>query len=314
MAEKEYPPVVMPDNVGRTAVTVWSDGLALDADIYRPTDLAEHDLLPAVVLAHGWGGSKLTAERYAALFAASGMIALTFTQATWFGSDVRLQQVDRTGQVEGVGPVEVRPIRDLVDPFAWIAGVRDALDYIEGEPNVDTERIGLWATSFGGGIAVHQAANDRRVKALVVQVAAIAGLSGPAFQLARRRAIDTARGDAPALPQGVDPFPSMSGTPFMAHLAHYDPLSVADRLRMPTLIMDAGNEEFFAPADNGLAAAEIIRANGVPVEYHVIPGIDHYGIYFDGYEFGSTHALAWWQQHLVEPSTTPHPTNDRPPQ
>ena len=314
MAEKAYPPVVMPDNVRRTAVTVWSDGYALDADIYRPTDLADGDRLPAIVLAHGWGGSKLTAERYAALFAASGMIALTFTQATWFGSDARLQQVNRTVRVEGVGPVEVRPIRDLVDPFAWIAGVRDALDYIEGEPNVDTDRIGLWATSFGGGIAVRQAADDSRVKALVVQVAAISGLRGPALELARRRAVETARGDAPALPQGVDPWPSMSGTPFLAHLAHYDPLSVVDRLRMPTLIMDAGNEEFFATADNGHAAAEIIRANGVPVDYHVIPGIDHYGIYFDGYEFGSTHALAWWQRYLLEPSITLDPTNDRRPQ
>jgi len=45
----------------------------------------------ALVLAHGWGGSKLTAERYAALFASSGMIALTFTQPTWFDSDSRLQ-------------------------------------------------------------------------------------------------------------------------------------------------------------------------------------------------------------------------------
>lgn len=298
MAEKEYPPVVMPDNVGRTGVTVWSDGLALDADIYRPTGVAEGDTLPAVVLAHGWGGSKLTAERYAALFAASGMIALTFTQATWFDSDPRLQQVDRTVDLEGVGPVEVRPIRELVDPFAWIAGVRAALDYIEGEPNVDTGRIGLWATSFGGGIAVHHAAYDNRVKALVVQVPAISGLRGPALELARRRAIETARGDAPALPQGVDPWPSMSGTPFLAHLAHYDPMSVVDRLRMPTLIMDAGDEEFFAPDENGGAAAEIIHANGVPVEYHVIRGIDHYGIYFDGYEQGSKNALSWWERHL----------------
>ncbi len=314
MAEKEYPPVVMPDNVRRTAVIVWSEGLALDADIYRPTDLAASDTIPAVVLAHGWGGSKLTAERYAALFAASGMITLTFTQATWFGSDARLQQVDRTDHVEGVGPMEVRPIRDLVDPFAWVAGIRAALDYIEGEPNVDTERIGLWATSFGGGIAVRQAADDRRVKALVVQVPAISGLRGPALEFARRRAIETARGDAPAIPQGVDPWPSMSGTPFMAHLAHFDPLSVVDRVRIPTLIMDAGNEEFFAPAENGCAAAEIIRANGIPADYHVIPDIDHYGIYFDGYEFGSTHALAWWQRYLFEPLVALDPTNDQRPQ
>ena len=52
----------------------------------------------------------------------------------------------------------MRYIRELVDPFAWVANVRSALDYIEGEPNVDPARIGLWATSFGGGVAVYQAA------------------------------------------------------------------------------------------------------------------------------------------------------------
>ncbi len=56
MAEKDYPPLLMPDNVGRTTVAVWSDGLALDADIHRPTDVAEGATLPAVVLGHGWGG------------------------------------------------------------------------------------------------------------------------------------------------------------------------------------------------------------------------------------------------------------------
>jgi fermentation-respiration switch protein FrsA (DUF1100 family) len=45
--------------------------------------VADEAALPAVVLGHGWGGSKLAAERYAALFAAAGMITLTFTQASW---------------------------------------------------------------------------------------------------------------------------------------------------------------------------------------------------------------------------------------
>ncbi|MDX3457118.1 dienelactone hydrolase family protein [Streptomyces sp. ME02-8801-2C] len=301
MAEKVYPPLIMPDGVGRQKVTVWSDGIALDADLYRPTAVGTDAALPAVVLSHGWGGSKLTAERYAALFASAGMITLTFTQGSWFDSGSPLQLVgDAPDLDEGnQAHAQVRFIRDLVDPFAWTANLRAALDYIEGEPNVDPARIGLWGTSFGGGIAVHLAANDPRVKALAVQVAAIAPLGGPAAQLARKRAIDTARGDADPIPQNVDPWPNMTGTPYLAKLAHFNPLAQVERLRIPTLIIDAGNEEMFPIADNGARAAEIIKntAGGV-VDYQVIPGIDHYGIYFDGYEPGSRAALDWWERHL----------------
>lgn len=65
-AEIEYPVLVMPETVERTTVKIWSNGVALDAYLYRPKGLAEEQRLPAVVLSHGWGGSKSTGERYAA--------------------------------------------------------------------------------------------------------------------------------------------------------------------------------------------------------------------------------------------------------
>ncbi|MBJ8345652.1 alpha/beta hydrolase [Antrihabitans sp. YC2-6] len=302
MAEPVYPPLVMPDGVERKQVTVWSNtGIALDADVYRPSTIAPDAALPAVVLCHGWGGSKLTAERYAALFAAAGMITLTFTQGSWFASASPLQLV---GDAPGMDDAKealtrVRFIRDLVDPFAWATNVRAAVDYIEGEPNVDPARIGLWATSFGGGVAVYQAAHDDRVKALALQVPAIAPLSGPVADYARQRAIDAARGDAAPIPQGVDPWPNLAGTPHLAALAHFNPMAQVERLRVPTLIRDAGEEEMFPVADNGGRAAEILRTiPGGVVDHEVIAGITHYGIYFDGYEQGSKAALAWWERYL----------------
>lgn len=300
MAEKEYPPLVMPDNVRRHRVTVWSAGIALDADVYRPTNIEPGVRVPAVVLCHGWGGSKLTAERYAALFASSGMITLAFTQGSWFSSGPLLQLVGAAPDLEDGNEAlaRVRFIRDLVDPFVWTANLRAAVDYIEGEPDVDTDRIGLWGTSLGGGIAVYLAANDPRIKALAVQVAAIAPLRGQAAAFARTRAIDTARGDAPAIPQETEGFGGMAGTPYWPALAHFDPMSQLDRLRVPTVITDTGNEEMFPIEDNGARAAGILRAAGVDVEYSVVDGIDHYGIYFDGYQPSSRAAHNWFRRHL----------------
>lgn len=302
MAEPVYPHLVMPEGVARHQATVWSSsGVALDADVYRPTTLAPDASLPAVVLCHGWGGSKLTAERYAALFASAGMITLTFTQSSWYGSGSPLELVGDAPAADDASEVvaRVRYVRDLVDPFDWASNLRSALDYVEGEANVDPRRIGVWATSFGGGIAVYHAAHDDRVKALALQVPAIAPLAGPIADYARQRAIDMARGDAAPVPQGVDAWPNLAGTPHLGALAHFSPLANVDRLRIPTLIRDAGDEEMFPIPDNGGKAAEILRdVAGAEVDYEVIPGITHYGIYFDGYDKGSQDALAWLERHL----------------
>lgn len=302
MPEPIYPPLVMPEDVKREPRTIWnSQGIALDADVYRPMSIAPDAALPAVVLCHGWGGSKLTAERYAALFASAGMITLTFTQGSWFGSGSPLELLDEAPAPDDANEAvaRVRYIRDLVDPFAWASNLRSAIDYVEGEPNVDPTRMGVWATSFGGGIAVYHAAHDDRVKALALQVPAIAPLAGPIADYARQRAIDMARGNATPVPQGVDPWPNLAGTPHLGTLAHFSPLANVDRLRIPTLIRDAGDEEMFPIPDNGGRAAEILRTvAGAEVDYEVIPGITHYGIYFDGYEKGSQDALAWLERHL----------------
>ncbi|MDR3500155.1 MAG: dienelactone hydrolase family protein [Parvibaculum sp.] len=302
VTEPVYPPLEMPSDVHRRAVSIWRDGLALDGDIYRPDALDESAKCPAVVLCHGWGGSKLTAERYAALFAASGMIALTFTQATWFGSGSRLVLAEEPPQADekGEGTTRIRFIWDIVDPVDWLGNFEAAVDYLEGEPNVDHERIGAWGTSFGGGVAMHVAANDGRIKALSVQVAWVAPLKGERLAQARRRAVQAARGEVDPFAQTSDTAPGMPGLANLARFAQYDVLGQLDRLRVPTLILDAENEEFFPIRENGGAAFAILAARpGQIIEHHVIPGIDHYGIYFGGYDQSSRFACEWFKRHLA---------------
>jgi len=299
LTERVYPPLVMPDSVERETVTIWNKGVALDADLYRPR--AASTSMPGVVLCHGWGGSKLTCERYAALFAQAGMIALSFTQATWFGSGphLRMRAQQPVSDPAAEGSPEVRRVRDVVDPIDWLQNFRAAVDYLEGEPGVDRERIGAWGTSFGGGVVMHRAANDRRIRALSVQVAYVAPLAGPQLAHANQRAIDSARGTYDPIAKGFDVMPGLAGFTDFARWTQYDVLGQLDRLSVPTVMLDAGKEELFSIADHCGRAYEILKAKpGQIARYEVIPGIDHYGIYFDGYARSSQVAVDWFRDHL----------------
>lgn len=296
-----YPPLEMPANVDRKKITIWSLGLALDGDIYRPNGLTEHDRVPGIVLSHGIGGDKLTCERYAAKFAASGMIAVTFSQASWGASQGRITFVDDPpGLVEGgVLEAKVRMARELLDPLEWVDCFRAAVDYLDGEPNVDPARIGAWGTSFGGGTALYATAVDKRIKALVVQVAALFNPPEPMIKIGRERAKQIARGDIDPIPQGTDILPNLRGTPHFARMAQYNVGDQVEHISVPTLILDAANEEMFDISQSGGAAHENLKAREVDTYYEVLSDIDHYGIYFAGYERGSQLALNWFIKHLT---------------
>ncbi len=51
----------------------------------------------------------------------------------------------------------------------------DAFNFAVTQPCVDAERIVYWGTSFSGGIVIHAAAVDKRIKAAVVQCPSVSG-------------------------------------------------------------------------------------------------------------------------------------------
>jgi hypothetical protein len=64
-------------------------------------------------------------------------------------------------------------------------------------------------------------------------------------------------------------------------------------------MIDAGDEEMFAIAENcGRAFEQLRDPPGQVVNYQVIPGINHYGIYFDGCDASSRSALACFEPRL----------------
>lgn len=81
----------------RQRVTLVSDGVECVGYLYRPAGAAE--LVPAVVLAHGFGGTMDRLTVHAERFAAAGIAALVFDYRSFGESDGTPRQVvDLAGQ------------------------------------------------------------------------------------------------------------------------------------------------------------------------------------------------------------------------
>lgn len=290
-------------------VTFWSDGVQLAGDLWYPKDRGEDEKLPAIVLCHGWGGTKSHLNTtYAPKFAAGGFYVLTFDYRGWGDSDSRI--VNHGAPVkpgeDGKATVEVQVIREVVDPFGQLEDIRNALLFIEGEPGVDANRIGIWGTSFGGGLCIYTAATNPRVKAVVSQVGAHDALDAAlqpflddgGAEALRQYEIRRVRGEVAPIPQGEFTFPGLRGTPHVTWMYRYRPVNMAMHVQAPTLLIDAEHEELFDRLQHSKKVYDILTANGVVTKYHVEPGIKHYGIYTERYEQGSDLALDWFTEHL----------------
>src|SRR5881396_3053028 len=131
---------------------------------------------PLVILGHGLGATReYGLEPYAQRFADAGIAALVFTYRH-FG--------DSGGQPRQLLDIE----RQLAD---WAA----ALAYARSLDEIDSERIALWGTSFGGGHVIEAAARDGGVAAVVSQCPFTDGLA--ATRAASPRSL--ARAVVPAL-------------------------------------------------------------------------------------------------------------------
>jgi dienelactone hydrolase len=282
------------------SIVVWSEGTRLAGDLWQPDDLSAGERRPALLLCHGWGGLKehLNAT-YAPFFCKAGFVVMTFDYRGWGESDSKLVMLDEQPipDEEGVVTVRARAIREVVDPFDQFLDITNCLDYLQGEPAVDADRIGLWGSSYGGGHVSTMAARDSRVKAIVAQVSSQGGgeAAGTA-ELAQMRATARARGEAEPIPQGSDGVPGLAGTPDIPKMSRYRPLATAGQIRVPTLVIDAEHEELMDRMQNGHALYEIVRQNA-PAEYAVFP-CKHYEIYDVHYREAAKLARDFLVRHL----------------
>jgi len=126
--------------------------VVLDASFYTPVGTAR---VPAILLAHGFGETKDAVGAQARQLAQAGFAVLTWS-ARGFGAS--------TGQTALDSPdYEVKDTEQLV---TWLARQPRVLLDGPGDP-----RAGIAGASYGGGLALLAAAYDRRIDAIVPQMA-----------------------------------------------------------------------------------------------------------------------------------------------
>ena len=296
----------------RVPVKAEPDGstVTLDATVVAPTSTGRH---PAVLLAHGFGGSKADLMERARELAGQGYVTLAYTARGFGASGGRIH---------------------LDDPDYEVADASRLLDTLAGRADVQLDaakdpRVGVAGGSYGGALGVMLAGTDRRVDAVVAGITwndlsetFVPGGVGSAPGVLKRRwasiffssAIGQARptgatyaplGPDTALCGRFDPTicrlfldAATTGRPSPALeqvLRRHGPVAVSGKVNAPTLLVQ-GMRDSFVGLGEADETAQQLAANGTPVAVR----------WFDGGHDGgaepsdATTLLPWFQRYLTD--------------
>lgn len=296
----------LPDTVEMRPVAIFSDGTRMAGDLYLPKGLKAEDKLPAIVLCAGTGGTKGgTQARLAPLFVEKGYIVLAFDYRGWGQSESQLMAKEPQPRPDEQNEMtlKVKALRWQMNYTDQTEDIRAAISFVAGEPNVDRERIGLWGSSYGGGLVTWVAGNDPRVKCVAGQVPGMGGGRAPAaMKYAYDLATKQARGETEPVPIETG---KMGGK--MATYANmrvnpvknigFSALDAAAKISVPALFVLAENEELSSNATVE-AVHKTLLERSVPSSLHVIKGITHYGVYGEGFAEATRVEIEWFDKHL----------------
>lgn len=111
---------------------------------------------PTIMMAHGFSAVKENyLDKFAEHFEAAGLASLVFDNRNFGASDGK--------------------VRQEIDPWQQVRDYRDAITFAETLSNTDTDRIGVWGSSYSGAHVIVVGALDRRVKCVSSQVPLISG-------------------------------------------------------------------------------------------------------------------------------------------
>jgi len=240
--------------------------VGLDVTVYFPAKTPA----PAILLAHGFGGSKADLSAEARSLAQHGYVVLAYT-ARGFGRSGGLIHLDAPAY-------EVADASKLV---SYLATLPQVLKDAPGDP-----RVGVAGSSYGGGLALLLSAYDKRVDAVGADITwndlsqalfpnAAGGQPGVFKKLWAGQLFASATGRkggacgrfAPDLCVAYQHAAS-TGEPdasILSLLKASSPAGVLNRITAPTLLSQGEQDSLF-PLGQADANAKGIAANGTPVK------------------------------------------------
>lgn len=296
----------------RSDVAFDAAGTTLRGWLYTPD--AASGPFPAVVMAHGFSAVKeMGLDEYAEVFAAAGLAALVYDH-------------------RNLGASDGEP-RSEIDPTAQMRDYRHAVTYAASRPEIDAERIGLWGTSYSGGLVVIAAAIDRRVRCVVSQVPYLSGYEtmrqvkpledhAAFYRMLDRERRALAEGKPPSTVAICSDDPTKPPTapgrrtyryfhdyverknaPWKNEVTirsldlrlEYEALPFVPRVSPTPLLMIVASDDDVTPTDLALRA----YARALEPKKLVLLRGDHYHPYLGGFAESSTAARDWLVAHLV---------------
>ncbi|MFE4857958.1 alpha/beta fold hydrolase [Streptomyces sp. NPDC056670] len=249
------------------------------------------DKRPAVLIGHGFGGSKSEVKDQAEQLARDGYAVMTWS-ARGFGKS--------TGRI------------GLNDPGSEVKDVSRLIDWLAKRPEVRLDgagdpRVGVTGVSYGGAISLLAAGYDKRVDAIAPEMT-YWNLSDVFFpdgvykKLWAGIFVSTAGGCQKFEPEICAMYNRVAtaGQPDTAAeklLESKSPSAVGDRIKVPALIMQGQTDSLF-PLGQADAMAKRIAANGAPVSVDWVAG-GHDG---GDRETGRTQARVtqWFDRYLKD--------------
>lgn len=289
-----------------------ADGAPLAATLYQP----EACPCPAILMTHGWGGSRADLDALARGYAEQGYVVLTWDARGWGGSSVAV-----TGHPGGVvsldGPLEVEDALTMVDvlggkEFLFVGDVAvQPLVWIDDATTADP-RVGMRGVSYGGGIQLLAAEADDRIDAIVPEITwhDLRTSLFPAGVL-KEGYVDLLFASGQAYPYGRGVMhPDLARWWADAHDPTSDHAGVFEALRirsaaagpaaldLPVLLVQGLDDPLFTPAE-AQANYDAVLAAGGEARVVLVPG-GHGGVNVQADPVVTAEVDAWFACHVRE--------------
>lgn len=288
-------------------VDFYSEGTRLAGDLFLPDNLAPGKRRAGILLCHGYTGVRnLYLPDTAKVLTEAGYVVLTFDYKGWGDSD---------------GP------KSRLAPYGRVIDSQAALTFLGAQPMVDTSRLGIYGTSYGGATVVWTAAIDPRVKAVVSVVGigngrrwmrsvrhpdefadllalaeedrvrrVITGQSQfadrNAVLLPDRQSLELATAARKNNPNAVGEIP----LEYIDDTLGFNPEWIVDRIApRPVLFITSDDDRLVPPEESEALYAKA----GEPKRLIVLKGWGHYEVYTgEAFRQVIEPTLAWYQQYL----------------